>query len=326
MRIKAWLGDHSDRSRAQRAAGIAFLIRVASAALIYVSQVLFARWMGSFEFGVYVYVWTWVLLLGGLVDLGIATGAQRFIPEYTGRKQLEMLRGFLSGSRWLVLAMATAWAALAALGVRLFGNHLDSYEIMPLYIACVGLPLFTLGRLQDGMARSFDWINLALMPPYVIRSLLLIGAMGAAYWLEAADRCLDRDARRGRHHLGHGDRPDADDEPAAETEDRARRRRTTRPARGSRPRCRSSWWRASTCCSRMPTCCCCGSIAGPTRSRSTTRLRRPWRWWRSCRSRSRPRPRTSSPSITSPATRRGSPLSSPTRSNGRSGLRSPRPW
>ena len=33
------------------------------------------------------------------------------------------------------------------------------------------------------MARSFDWINLALMPPYVIRSLLLIGAMGAAYWL-----------------------------------------------------------------------------------------------------------------------------------------------
>ena len=184
MRIKAWLGDHSDRSRAQRAAGIAFLIRVASAALLYVSQVLFARWMGSFEFGVYVYVWTWVLLLGGLVDLGIATGTQRFIPEYVGRKQLAMLRGFLSGSRWLVLAMATAWAVAAALGVWLFGAHLHAYEIMPLYIACVGLPLFTLGRLQDGMARSYDWINLALMPPYVIRSLLLIGAMGAAYWLK----------------------------------------------------------------------------------------------------------------------------------------------
>ena len=140
--------------------------------------------MGSFEFGVYVYVWTWVLLLGGLVDLGIATGAQRFIPEYTGKTQLDMLRGFLSGSRWLVVAMATAWAALAALGVWLFGAHLDSYEIMPLYIACAGLPLFTLGRLQDGIARSYDWINLALMPPYVIRSLLLIGAMGAAYWLK----------------------------------------------------------------------------------------------------------------------------------------------
>jgi O-antigen/teichoic acid export membrane protein len=182
--VRAWLTDHSDNSRAQRAAGLAFLIRVASAALLYVSQVLFARWMGSFEFGVYVYVWTWVLLLGGLVDLGIATGAQRFIPEYTGTSKLDMLRGFLAGSRWLVFAMATAWAALAALGVYLFGDRLASYEIMPLYIACVGLPLFMLGRLQDGIARSFDWINLALMPPYVIRSLLLIGAMGAAYWLK----------------------------------------------------------------------------------------------------------------------------------------------
>ena len=182
--VRAWLNDHSDSSRAQRAAGTAFLIRVASAALLYVSQVLFARWMGSFEFGVYVYVWTWVLLLGGLIDLGIATGAQRFIPEYTGTRQLDMLRGFLSGSRWLVLAMATAWAALAALGVWLFGAHLDAYEIMPLYIACAGLPLFTLGRLQDGIARSYDWINLALMPPYVIRSVLLIVAMGAAYWLK----------------------------------------------------------------------------------------------------------------------------------------------
>jgi O-antigen/teichoic acid export membrane protein len=182
-RIKAWRADHSDSSRAQRAAGIAFLIRVASAALIYVAHVLFARWMGSFEFGVYVYVWTWVLLLGGLVDLGIATGAQRFIPEYVGTKQLDMLRGFLSGARWLVLAMATAWAGAAALGIWLFGDRLASYEIMPLYIACAGLPLFTLGRLQDGMARSFDWINLALMPPYVIRSVLMIAAMGAAYGL-----------------------------------------------------------------------------------------------------------------------------------------------
>jgi O-antigen/teichoic acid export membrane protein len=182
--VRTWMTDGSDRSRAQRAAGAAFLIRVASAALLYVSQVLFARWMGSFEFGVYVYVWTWVLLLGGLVDLGIATGAQRFIPEYTGTGRLDMLRGFLSGSRWLVLAMATAWAALAALGVWIFRAQLHSYEIMPLYIACAGLPLFVLGRLQDGVARSYEWINLALMPPYVIRSLLLIVAMGAAYALK----------------------------------------------------------------------------------------------------------------------------------------------
>ena len=63
-RARGWLADHSDHRLAQRMAGNAFLIRVASAVLVYVTQVLLARWMGEFQFGIYVYVWTWVLLIG----------------------------------------------------------------------------------------------------------------------------------------------------------------------------------------------------------------------------------------------------------------------
>src|SRR5580693_6247513 len=107
-RARAWLADHSDHTRAQRTAGNAFLIRVASALLVYVIQVLMARWMGEFQFGIYVYVWTWVLLIGALVDFGLASAAQRFIPEYLGLRAFALLRGFLSGSRWLTLAIATA--------------------------------------------------------------------------------------------------------------------------------------------------------------------------------------------------------------------------
>ena len=59
-RLRGWRGDRSDRSVAQRIAGAAFLIRVASAGIVYLGQVLLARWMGSFEFGIYVYVWTLV--------------------------------------------------------------------------------------------------------------------------------------------------------------------------------------------------------------------------------------------------------------------------
>jgi hypothetical protein len=73
----------------QRLAGAVFLIRVASAVLAYGSQVLFARWMGSHEFGIYVYVTTWVLLLGPALDLGLGTAAQRFIPEYRDRGTLD---------------------------------------------------------------------------------------------------------------------------------------------------------------------------------------------------------------------------------------------
>ena len=52
--IRNWLKDSGDRSLAQKIAGGAFLIRVISAGLIYLSQILLARCMGSFEFGIYV--------------------------------------------------------------------------------------------------------------------------------------------------------------------------------------------------------------------------------------------------------------------------------
>jgi len=125
-------------------------------------------------------VWTWVLLVGALVDFGLASSAQRFVPEYGARQQWPLLRGFLSGSRWLTVVMATATAGIGALGVRLFGSLISHYEIVPLYLACCSLPLFALTHMQEGIARSYNWVNLALLPPYVVRPLFLIVIMVGA--------------------------------------------------------------------------------------------------------------------------------------------------
>ena len=72
-----------------------FIIRVLSAALAYFAQILLARWMGGSDYGVYVYVWTWVLLLGSMMDFGISASAQKIIPEYRTRGEHALLRGFL---------------------------------------------------------------------------------------------------------------------------------------------------------------------------------------------------------------------------------------
>jgi O-antigen/teichoic acid export membrane protein len=181
---RAWLNDGADRSIAQRVAGAAFLIRVTSAALIYTSQVLLARWMGSFEFGIYVYVWTLVLLLGDLCDFGFSSAAQRFIPEYAKRKADDLLRGFVSRSRFLAVLSATAVAAASALTVWLLEPWLAGYLVLPLSIACVTLPFYTLMQVQDGIARSHNWVHLALLPPYVVRHLVILVLVLAAYLLD----------------------------------------------------------------------------------------------------------------------------------------------
>ena len=147
------------------------------------SQILLARWMGGFDFGIYIYGWTWLLLIGGMVDLGLGSSAQRFIPEYTEHKQFALLRGFLSGSRWLALLFGTIAGAAAALAVKLLTPHIDPATVIPLYLSCASLPMFGVWSAQSGIARSYNWVNLGLSPVYVQRQLLLLALMGLAYGL-----------------------------------------------------------------------------------------------------------------------------------------------
>lgn len=179
----AALGGSGEASLTRRLAGTIFLIRVLSAGLAYLSQILLARWMGGSDYGTYVYVWTWVLLLGSMLDVGIASSAQKIIPDYRTSGQQALLRGFLSGGRWLTLATSTAAALLLAGLIALLSPWIDAGERMPLYIGCLTLPAFVVANTQDGIARSHDWMTLGLMPQFIIRQTLIIGFTAGAFVL-----------------------------------------------------------------------------------------------------------------------------------------------
>lgn len=180
-RVSAILNERSGSRLVQLVAGKVFLVRVASAVLALGSQVLLARWMGSFEFGIYIYVWTWVLMIGALTDLGLSSAARRFIPEYIELQAFDRLRGFLSGSRWLAFGIASAIGGLGAIGVTLLSPWIGHYAVVPLYLACLAIPIYGLVQAQAGIAQSYDWPNLALMPFFIWRQLIITVLMGAAY-------------------------------------------------------------------------------------------------------------------------------------------------
>ncbi len=181
--LRAVLGGDSDASITNRLAGTVFAIRVISAGLAYVVQILLARWMDASDYGVYVYVWTWVLLLGSMLDFGIAVGAQKLIPEYRARGDLDALRGFLSGSRWLTLVASSAVALTLAAVVWLITPWLDPATVAPLYVGCTILPPFVVANTQDGIARSYDWVPLAQLPQFIVRQTLIIGFVAGAFAL-----------------------------------------------------------------------------------------------------------------------------------------------
>jgi len=176
----ALFGGASDLSRVRRLAGTAYALRMVSAVLAFLSQIVLARWLGGFEFGVYVYAWTWLLLIGGVADLGLGTAAQRFVPEYGELKQIALLRGFITGSRWLALVIATTVASVA-IAIMALSPLGDSTSFLPLCLAFASLPAFATITVQSGIARSYNWINLALAPTYVLRQIGLLALMGAVY-------------------------------------------------------------------------------------------------------------------------------------------------
>jgi O-antigen/teichoic acid export membrane protein len=55
--------------------------------------------------------------------------------------------------------------------------------VVPLYIGCLTLPAFVVANTQDGIARSYDWMRLGLMPQFIVRQALIIGFTAGAFAL-----------------------------------------------------------------------------------------------------------------------------------------------
>lgn len=162
------------------AAGV-FAVRAASAALLFLTQVALARWMGASEYGLFVTAWTCVLVLGGIAHLGFNTAMMRLGPQYHARSDHASFRGLLAGGRRVALTSATLIALVGIGAIFLFGIDDRSSLAVPLVLGFLCLPIYTLTDVQDGLGRGQGWTLDAIVPPYVVRPLFLLVLVVAAF-------------------------------------------------------------------------------------------------------------------------------------------------
>ncbi len=172
--VDATLTGADDRAVSGRIAMYAFAIRIASALIALGSQVLLARWMGEHEYGVFVVVWVAAVLVGGLASVGFQISPLRFIPEYIESKKDGLLRGIVVGARLYGVAASTVIALIGAGVLLLFPDIIDDHHLVPFFLAAICLPMLTLGEVQDGMARAFNWSRLAFTPTFILRPLAIL--------------------------------------------------------------------------------------------------------------------------------------------------------
>lgn len=195
MAVRARIAVTSqDQRSAGHAALTAFSLRVAGAAIAYLSQILLARWMGIFDYGVFVVVYVWITVLSQIGNLGFSSSVIRFVPEYLARGESGHLAGVLLVGRLAAVAFATTLSAAGVALLLLFPGVVDQHYVIPILLGAVCLPLFCLTEVQDGIARSFAWPGLAFGPTYIWRPTMVLSAMAIAYLagapMTAATACI----------------------------------------------------------------------------------------------------------------------------------------
>ncbi len=171
-------GDET--AHAQRMALIAFAIRVASAGIAFISQIVQARLMGEFEYGIFVFIWMMMIMVGNLSCLGFHSAVIRFLPEYRVLDAHGEIRGLAFTARVFAIASATTLAALGFAGLHLLGDRIEPFYLAPAVLGFVALPMIALGDVLDGTARANSWAISAFSQTYIIRpTLILVFMVGA---------------------------------------------------------------------------------------------------------------------------------------------------
>ena len=189
LRLLEWLPAplrqllQGEDGRAGLSALFSFGVRIASALVIFLSQVLMARWLGAHDFGIYTFVWVVVNVVGTLATIGLSVSAVRFLNEYLEHRQPGLARGFLRFGRLTALATGTLAAAGGIALLHVAPNVIDPDFRLPLTVGLLALPAFALTDFHDGTGRARSWFSLAFLPPYILRPVLLLVVVGLGVWV-----------------------------------------------------------------------------------------------------------------------------------------------
>lgn len=153
---------------------ISFILQIFGAVLTYIFHILIARFLGASEYGIYVYIMSWILLLSTPASLGMQTATLRFIPEYKAKKNWKLLYGFIRTSTNFTLSTGIIFALIINLLLIILGENHNSNFYTSFLIATLLIPLMVIANLQSARFKAIGNIILAFIPHQILQPAFLI--------------------------------------------------------------------------------------------------------------------------------------------------------
>jgi O-antigen/teichoic acid export membrane protein len=151
-----------------------FIIKFIGVGLLFLSQIILARFCGKDQYGFYTYALSWLVILTIITKLGFETSLLRFIPEFQVRSDWGRLRGIIRSSSQFVTIISIFIVLIGNLTIWMFNEVMAPELIKPLRIMLVVLPFYTLTFLRQATLRAFKNVVLAQLPENIIRPMVLV--------------------------------------------------------------------------------------------------------------------------------------------------------
>ncbi|GLQ18727.1 oligosaccharide flippase family protein [Maritalea porphyrae] len=159
------------------------LVRVMGAGIGFLSHLLLARLLDPSEYGVYVFAWTIVVLLGTFCGIGLPVAATKFVSTYQDQDQPARLNLFSRFSVLVALGVTVVAAVLVILVLNIVPTTLIEAVYRPaLFVGAFCIPLFTLTEIGKGLARGLGRNVIAYAPGFLWRPILLGAGVVALYY------------------------------------------------------------------------------------------------------------------------------------------------
>ncbi|MFK7739352.1 MAG: lipopolysaccharide biosynthesis protein [Planctomycetota bacterium] len=158
------------------------MTRVGGAFLAYALQILLTHWIGGEELGVYLHAFAVCVLLSNFAMAGMAPAAMRFVAPAHAAGEADVVAGFVSYSRRIVLGLGVGiGACVCAYG---YCRAQEWQHATPLLLAGAALPIYALLRLQAGIGHALSWFVFWNLPNNILRPAMLVGGVVVLHWAD----------------------------------------------------------------------------------------------------------------------------------------------
>jgi len=152
--------------------------------MVFVTQILLARWMGPAELGIYVYAFSWCMLLSIAVGLGLPDSSIRFVTQGLADGDTNLVNGFVKRGRQIAIAFSLVIVFLVMLILSMTNDI--TYLDRPWVImwAALSIPFVALTRSYKRLAHACSWFVLSYIPDMTLRPLIFLALIGGVWSIQ----------------------------------------------------------------------------------------------------------------------------------------------